>query len=157
IEGPGAGTITVSGNQAARVFDIFPGANVTLAGLTIANGKVEVSAINNDVFAFAGGIYNAGSLTLSQCTVSGNVGQADLTNNSGNGHVTYSYGGGLYTSGTATVVDCTFRGNVASYSFSSSGSDSITEYLGHGGGIANTGQLLIMDSTLDGNTGVGNG
>src|SRR5207302_1486338 len=40
IEGPSAGRLTVSGNNASRVFDIQGGVTVTLAGLTIANGQV---------------------------------------------------------------------------------------------------------------------
>ena len=40
ITGPGASSLTVSGNNASRVFDISNSATVTLAGLTIAKGSV---------------------------------------------------------------------------------------------------------------------
>src|SRR5262249_40476871 len=56
IFGPGAGTITVSGNNAQRVFHTLAGTNVTLSGLTIANGKVS---------DFGAGVESEGSLTLS--------------------------------------------------------------------------------------------
>ena len=40
IQGPGANLLTVSGNNASRVFSISAGAfNVTLSGLTIANAS----------------------------------------------------------------------------------------------------------------------
>jgi hypothetical protein len=39
IEGLGANRLTVSGNNASRVFDISNNATVTIAGLTIANGS----------------------------------------------------------------------------------------------------------------------
>jgi hypothetical protein len=70
IEGPGANTLIVSGNNASRVFDIGNSATVTIAGPTIANGSAtsttdpsqqggggvlnEVGAtvhLNNDVFS----------------------------------------------------------------------------------------------------------
>ena len=41
IEGPGANNLTISGNNASRVFEIGNGATVTLANLTIANGKTS--------------------------------------------------------------------------------------------------------------------
>jgi hypothetical protein len=38
IDGTGASKLTVSGNNASRVFDVSPGVTATIAGLTIANG-----------------------------------------------------------------------------------------------------------------------
>src|SRR5262249_37845014 len=55
IQGPGAGTLTVSGNNAQRGFHVLPNANVTISGLTIANGNVA---------DFGAGIESEGSLTL---------------------------------------------------------------------------------------------
>src|SRR5262249_6920870 len=52
IEGPGADQITVNGNNSSRVFDISPGAKVTIAGLTISNGRVEASSTSSDVYVF---------------------------------------------------------------------------------------------------------
>ena len=65
IDGPGANQVTVSGNQASRVFDIggptIPsGLTVSISGLTIANGR------NGDLNS-AGGIYNNGTLNLTNC------------------------------------------------------------------------------------------
>src|SRR2546427_11006424 len=39
INGPGANLLTISGNNASRVFLTASGATVTLDGLTIANGR----------------------------------------------------------------------------------------------------------------------
>src|SRR5262249_5056415 len=39
IEGPGADQLAVSGNHANRVFDISGGVTVTIAGLTISDGR----------------------------------------------------------------------------------------------------------------------
>ena len=62
IDGPGAGQLTVSGGGASRVFDIASGADVTLSGLTIANG----------VAVQGGGIDNFGTLTVDRCTLLNN-------------------------------------------------------------------------------------
>jgi hypothetical protein len=157
IEGPGAAQIAVSGNNASRVFDIASGVNVTLAGLTISNGQVKASSTNSDVYVFGGGIYNAGTLTLSNCAVSNNLAEADVANSNGFLMLAYSYGGGLFNIGTATVTDCSFTGDTASYSFTSSGSNSLVLDGGHGAAIANVGLLTVTDSRLDGNTAAGYG
>src|SRR5262245_51255074 len=39
LTGPGAGFMTVSGNQTGRVFNIAPAAAVAVSGLTIADGR----------------------------------------------------------------------------------------------------------------------
>jgi hypothetical protein len=124
IEGPGASVIAVSGNHARRVFNIA-NFTVTISGLTIADGEVI-----DDV---GGGIYNAGTLTVSACTFSGNVVGA---------------GGGIYNDGMLTVTASTFSGNSASSASGKSG----------GGGIYNKGTLTITASTFSGNSGgVGGG
>ena len=41
IDGPGANKLTVSGNNASRVFDVANSATVTIAELTIANGSAQ--------------------------------------------------------------------------------------------------------------------
>src|SRR6516225_4851282 len=38
ITGPGAGIITVSGNNASRVLEVLPGVTAALSGLTVADG-----------------------------------------------------------------------------------------------------------------------
>jgi hypothetical protein len=103
--GPGAAQLTVSGNNASRVFKIDDGVVVTLDGLTIANGRGS-----NDVFlgardyAGGGGIWNLGTLTLTNSTVSGNTATATIQN----------AGGGIYNYGTLTLNRSTVSGNTAS-------------------------------------------
>src|SRR5262249_44345670 len=65
INGPGADALTVSGNQASRVFGIAGDPTVTIADLTVANGATIDSP--------GGGISVAGgTVTLNHVTVSGN-------------------------------------------------------------------------------------
>jgi hypothetical protein len=140
IDGAGSG-ITVNG-MGNRVFQIDAGNTVVINGLTITGGAAGG-------FNPGGGIYNAGSLTLSNSTVTGNhafdaagifnasnatmVMSGDTVNNntaSGAG------GGGIANSGKLTVSNCTIAANQAV----------------NGGGIANDGVLLMANSTVASNT-----
>jgi len=87
-----------------RVFQVDAGV-VTIAGLSIVNGR----AFNGDGFTdnLGGGIFNEGSLTVSNCIVACN---AALKDGDGNG-----FGGGIFTLGPLTVIDSTIRGNNANY------------------------------------------
>src|SRR6266446_1662861 len=61
ILGPGPANLAVNGNAASRVFHIGSGTVVTIAGLTITNGRADSG----------GGIYTGpGALTVSNCTLS---------------------------------------------------------------------------------------
>ena len=123
ITGPGATSVTVSGNNSTTVGTIFTinsGATVSMSGLTIANG-------NSNAVNAGGGILNDGTLTVNNCTISGNSGIG-----SGN------EGGGITNFGTLTVSTSTVSGN--------SGSE--------GGGIFNgqTNTLTVVNSTFSGNS-----
>src|SRR5262249_37559698 len=74
--------------------------------------------------AYGGGIYNAGTLTLSGCTVSNNFSNPDMAP---------AYGGGIYNVGTLAVSNCTVSGNYTN---------------GIGGGIFNAGTLAISTSNF---------
>ena len=114
----GSANITVSGNNAVRVLDVRGGAKLTLNNLTVANGNG----------ASGGGIYNNGTLTVANSTLSGN--SAPSVSNSG--------GGILNNNGTLTVTNSTLSGNSANYA---------------GGGILNMGGMVtVTNSTLSGNS-----
>jgi len=114
----GGGLITLSGGGAVRIFAVDAGAALDVRNLTLADGRAD----------YGGGIYNAGTLTLTNCTLKGNS--------------TASYGGGIANEGTATLTNCTLRGNSAG---------------GRGGGIASLGTLTVTNCTLSGNSAVGVG
>src|SRR5436853_6621185 len=74
IFGPGPANLAVDGNAASRAFNIS-GTVVTIAGLTITNGKASGSAFPANS---GGGIYTGpGTLTVSNCILSGNSAQYD--------------------------------------------------------------------------------
>ena len=119
ILGPANG-VTISGSNQSRVFLIDGGVTANLTNLTITGGNAGVNS--------GGGIYNGGTLTLVDSTLSSNTG-AD--------------GGGLINFATATLTDCTVSNNTASP--------------GYGGGIDNDGTLTLVESTLSSNTGADGG
>ena len=88
ISGPGADQLTISGNNASRVFGITSG-TVIISGVTVANGDDS----------WGGGIKNGGTLTLTNCAVSGNTARVD--------------GGGIDNDGTLKLNNCTVSGNSA--------------------------------------------
>jgi hypothetical protein len=113
IIGPGAESLTISGNNQSRVFVVGKiysrnlNLSVTITGITITGGRA-VSGLNN----YGGGLLNFGTLTLSNMTFTGNA--------AGSGG-----GGAIYNDGTLTVNNSIFSGNTAaagaSGTFDSSG------------------------------------
>jgi hypothetical protein len=138
ISGPGADMLAVDSNYSSRVFHIGSGKTVTISGLTITHGNG-----NFDIGA-GGGIYNDhATLTVNNCTVSGNI--ACIGGGIFNGS---QYGG----SATLTVNNSIISGNSAWLEFISGGI---------GGGIGNWGEfdgsatVTINNSTLSGNSAEG--
>ncbi|MFC2015850.1 choice-of-anchor Q domain-containing protein [Chloroflexota bacterium] len=162
IIGPGADKLTISGNNLVRVLELAYGAELTLEGLTIANG-FDTSA--------GGGIYcqnssgpSTTSLTITDCVFSGNrvIGSDDkggaiyfdvwspgtltisgstFANNEA--HSVVAYGGAIYTSAATSVANSTFVGNKTNPTLD----------WGWGGAIyAGNAGLTMTHCTLYGNT-----
>ena len=78
IEGPGASLLTISGNDANRVFDISGGLAVRIDGLTITHGlgNGDVQGANSAALAQSGGAYFAsgGVVCLDTATLAALVG-----------------------------------------------------------------------------------
>jgi predicted outer membrane repeat protein len=156
ITGPGAGVLTISGNDAVRVFNmdetVASAGTVTITGVTIADGNVggpgagifldcdgvEVSLVldgvavtGNTATELGGGLYfdvcDSGDLTITNSTISNNE--------------TTSGGGGIWfdDSDSLTIVNTTVSGNTAGES---------------GGGLYfdDGASLVVRNSTFSGNT-----
>jgi hypothetical protein len=107
IEGPGAGLLSISGNDTNRVFNINEGLTETINGLTITHGRAVGGNGNPGGTGGGGAILNVGStLALANDVFSANV---SLGNEDG------PKGGAIATfhSGFLTVTDSTFIGNRA--------------------------------------------
>jgi hypothetical protein len=175
IEGLGASKLTVSGNGASRVFDLTgSGLNVTIAGLTIADGLatqgggIENVASNltlsRDVLsndravgdpgenAAGGGLFNgsAAILTVAHSTFTGDLAQGGAANASGNAGA--AQGGAIYNEGVASVRYSSFRANQV---HGGDGGQSGWGGNGQGGGIFNLGTLTVRDSVFASNQAFG--
>jgi hypothetical protein len=128
--------VTVNGDSRSTVFALL-GANTA----SIANLNIEFGNDNggftccNNVTINGGGIYNAGTLTVTNSTFYGN--------SAGPGSVG---GGGIYSVSTLTVIDSTFYNNSAGLGY-------YTGQTPAGGGIySNYGTLTVTNSTFSGNS-----
>jgi hypothetical protein len=142
ITGPSGG-LTVSGNNASRVFEVAAGVTANLSGLTIANGLVSSSSM-----ARGGGILNAGSLSLTDCTLSNNQAAVSLT---GTGSEDVSaQGGGIASTGSLSLIRCTLSGNSATLAAGNLDYGQV-----NGGGLyANGTMVSLTNSTVSGNSSV---
>jgi hypothetical protein len=122
-------------------------AYVTLSKVTIRNGLAAVGHCGFYLCAKGGGIYNSGTLTVLESTISGNV--AFLQEKSCTFYTTVpsclALGGGIYNSvGTLTISKSTITGNVANVSC-------LYKCSAAGGAILNGGSVTINNSTISGN------
>jgi hypothetical protein len=140
-------SITISGNNASRVFNVNSGMNFTIVGLTISGGRKTGNG---------GGILNDGTLTVVNSTLTGNnadlgdggaistTATATLINTTISGNNSTASGGGLSVlGGTVTIINSTITNNKA---------DSDGDNIGAGGGIAvATGTVTIKNTIVAGN------
>ena len=197
IIGPGATNLTISGNNSHRVFEFVAGKTSTISGLTISNGRdgadganASVTCVNNSpVYTSAtpgaagvgAGILNNGTLTVSNCILSGNraVGGAGGNGNGapisgcGGGPNPYTYppgtatsgadgkGGAVFNGGTLNLFGCTLSSNSATGGTGGTGGPSHdssflpspgkTGGAAAGGAVCNTGSVTLVNCTLAGN------
>jgi hypothetical protein len=145
-----AGGLTISGNDASRIFYIAPGRTVNLRRLTLSRGRPP--AVGGGGGGSGGGcLINAGTVSMTEVTLTGctalsaggglsNYGTAVLTRSAVLGNQTGDSGGGIWNLGTLTVANSTIAGNQAA---------SPTSYVG--GGIFNAGTLFLRHSTISNN------
>jgi len=155
LMGAGADNTTVSGDNTRQVFNIFGAGDVTLDGLTIANGLAE----------FGAGVYydGTGTLTITNTIFSGNsaIGGdgGDGTNGGGGGGGGAGLGGGIFFdgSGTVTVSNSTFTNNQAIGGNGGDGGDTGSGNGGDGGGTGSGNGGGGGDNGSDGDFGGGGG
>jgi predicted outer membrane repeat protein len=140
IQGLGAQNLTISENNGfnggTRLFEVDGNGNLTLTGVTLTGGSAGQGDYNPQLpqLTYAGGaILNLGTVTLSNCTISGNRAGAG------------SLGGGIYNAGTLTL-----SGSTVSNNWASDGGGIYNDFLN--GISAGIGNLTITNSTVTGNT-----
>ncbi len=162
------GGITIDAKGISRVFYVYGGTDsepTVLKGLTITGGNIA-----ND----GGGIYVAsGTVTLEDCTVTGNhlsgprslgagicnLGTLTVTNCIVSGNTTEGYGGGIFNSGSLTVTDTVISGNRNCGIYQNQGSVAVMDSIiagnsaDTGGGIYHSsGTLTLTNCTVSGNS-----
>jgi hypothetical protein len=138
IKAVGNAPETISGGGASRVFEVTANANVTLSDLVITGGNGVANNSNSTGFdGDGGGISNFGTLTLTDCTLSGN--SAFVGGGISNGGLNNA---SLETSAKLTLNNCTLGGNTAEIV---------------GGGIVNHANLTVSGSTLSNNAATDDG
>ncbi len=170
---------TAGGTPSFRIFRITGFSTVNISGMTVANGLTTpgndggaISTSNGPVLTlinvkvsgnatadaggiragFGGAIFNRGTLTLMNSTVSGNFTGKGVFSGPGKG----GNGGGIYipNGGVLNVVNSTISGNATGNGFPGGNS---TNTDGDGGGIYNAGTTNMINSTISNNTtGTGN-
>ena len=163
IIGAGSSTTIINANGSVtsdRGLRVVLGITANIAGVTIRNGAVSKGggfSANG-----GGGIYNLGTLTLTDTTVMGNsagfasgilndVGTLILIDSTVSGNsargviisgINISHSGGIFNGGALTLINSTVSNNHAD---------------GFSGGIGNDVTLTMINSTVSGNTANGNG
>lgn len=149
IDGSTAVSLTISGNNSSRVFEIYPGTVVTITGLIIANGNMRDNG---------GGIFNWGTLVLQECSIKNNTSGGPSVSGGGifnygtlaanrisvSGNTTTGAGGGVYnrTGAHALINEATIISNTAGIG---------------GGGIFNHGDAVVSNTAIVSNTASGDG
>jgi hypothetical protein len=171
IDGGNMGVIVERDANATSDFGIFyitgSSTDVTLDSLTVRNGNTASSG---------GGIYNEGTLTVNNSTLSGNAatngggisnfdGTLTVTVSTISGNTAINGGGISNFDGTLTVSNSTLSGNAAAVGGGISNTGTLTvnnstlsgNAATNGGGISNTGTLTVNNSTLSGNAATNGG
>ena len=139
IDGSGQ-SITVDGASTFQILTVNSGATLTVENLIMSDGSATLG----------GGIENEGTLTVSNCTFSGDIGTDG------------GDGGAIYNTGVLTVTNSTFSGNSAgsggaldnhaTLTITNSTFSGNSAPMGAGGAIRNVGSLKLTNSTFSGNS-----
>ncbi|MDB6055721.1 MAG: hypothetical protein JWN25_3244 [Verrucomicrobiales bacterium] len=174
IDGSSGATV-IRGSGSNRVFYVASGVRLTLLQLSVNNGKDQVG----------GGIYNAGTVYMSNCTMSANVAAGvdgfagvagstnDFRNKNGQGGADglSGYGGAIFNLGAVLGTNVTFANNSARGGVGGSGGAGGTNSTfggnggrggnggyAFGGAIFNSGSVLFSNASFSGNSAIsGNG
>ena len=108
--------IAISGNHASRIFDVTMGI-VAISDLWLINGKAHgaFNVVGAGDPGMGGAILNQGTLTMTRCTIRGNmaVGAGGSGNLSGPGPGGDGQGGAIFNQNSLTLVACTLADNSA--------------------------------------------
>ena len=163
IQGPGAGQLTLSGNNLFQLFSVTDNDSTTaievkVSGLTLTNGKAD-SATGGDTFG--GAMRTFENVTLDGVVLTNNVALSDsgaidhqfgtliVKNSTVSNNSSGTRGGGIgnYSSGTVSILNTTISGNQVLAGGTT------------GGGLFNNsgGTIVVKNSTVSGNKAITDG
>lgn len=153
IVGPSAGVILMGDvAHSSAVLQIDQGVNLKMSNVTVSgggddgiqsNGTLSLThcTISNNIGLYGGGINSFGSLTITGSTITGNT--ANGVQGAPPGY-SGGVGGAIYSEGDLTISNSTISGNTSN------------SPVGNDAAIYNfSGALIVADSTISGNTGSG--
>ena len=175
IEGVTNRAVTLSGNNATRIFTVLPGGSLTLLNLTLTAGKAgRGAAINNQGIIFATNCTFKANKAVGANGTNGVAGEDGYPNagDGGNGIPGASgLGGAIFSEGELYLSRCTFGengatggnggpggagGNVLNNGYNSGdGGDGGAGAPGRGGAIYNLGRVELSECVFDKNTATG--
>jgi hypothetical protein len=139
IEGPGMNQLTVSGNDASRIFNVnSPGTQVIVSGLSLVHGKAPVVGSQ----AQGGAIEAHSQLTLNDVKLANSASTVAASSPGG----LNADGGGIHATASLTLNQSVVTGNTVTANQSGTGAGEA-----RGGGIFAEGDLDLTDSTVSGN------
>jgi predicted outer membrane repeat protein len=127
----GEGKLTLDGDDHHRLFVVHAGVTAGLHGFVLSGGRAEGAWDEVPPVEGGGAVHNAGTLTISDSTLSNSFAPRSQD--------FLGRGGAVDNTGTLTLANVVVMGNEA----------------GHGGGIHSPGDLTIMHSTVTENIGGG--
>jgi hypothetical protein len=166
ITGPGASSLTLSGNNSSRLFGVASGGLLALQDVTLSDGL----ATGTGTAADGGAVYSSGALALIGVTVNSNaaVGTNGATGNVGasGGTGGDALGGGIYVAnGIVTLINDTLSSNHANGGNGGNGGSGGGGVLGGTGGSGGTGwggglfvaggTVTLINDTLSSNSAIG--
>jgi hypothetical protein len=102
INGPGANLLSISGNDASRVFYVNSGVTAAFDGITIKDGNLDPY---NSYQYYGAGVYNSGTLTVSNSAIIDNFAGSTC-----GFECDPADGAGIFNSGSLTVINSTVTG-----------------------------------------------
>jgi len=150
VEGPADTSLTLSGNQASRVFHHTGHGLLTLDHLAITDGNYTRPYDQGKYTVYhgtGGAVHSDGSVTLSSSTVT----SSSVCHAVGNNEYNEGYGGGVFAQGDVAAIRSTVSGNAACGTIVPSLIGIASYHGGAGGGIFAGGDLYVSYSTISGN------
>ena len=134
----------ISGGNSTRLFNVFPGASLSITNVTLADGSVSITNGTSVTNAEGAAVYNQGALTFTSCMLSNNTAAIFVTTNGS------AFGGAIFNDGgTVNIYQSTLVSNVVVGGYYYGNLGLIYGGVGMGGAIYNNGGIVsVFNSSI---------